>query len=76
MTLSNSPEIVWRDWWCDSLTLINSPVITWGSAKTGEIQKGTGGRGRDRQSVINCRKSSQIVVTFYDEFYDDFYDDL
>ena len=33
----------------------------------GEIQKGTGGRGRDRK----CHKLSQIVVTFYDEFYDD-----
>ena len=33
---------------------------------TGEIQKGTGGRGRDRK----CRKLSRIVVTFYDEFYD------
>ena len=33
---------------------------------TGEIQKGTGGRGRDRK----CHKLSQIVVTFYDEFYD------
>ena len=35
--------------------------------KSGEIQKGTGGRGRDRK----CHKLSQIVVTFYDEFYDD-----
>ena len=34
---------------------------------TSEIQKGTGGRGRDRK----CHKLSQIVVTFYDEFYDD-----
>ena len=34
---------------------------------TGEIQKGTGERGRDRK----CHKLSQIVVTFYDEFYDD-----
>ena len=35
--------------------------------KAGEIQKGTGGRGRDRK----CHKLSQIVVTFYDEIYDD-----
>ena len=34
---------------------------------TGEIQEGTGGRGRDRK----CHKLSQNVVTFYDEFYDD-----
>ena len=40
-------------------------------AWTGKIQKGTGGRGWDRQSCHSCRKSSQIVVTFYDEFYDD-----
>ena len=30
----------------------------------GEIQKGMGGRGRDRE----CHKLSQVVVTFYDEF--------
>ena len=39
---------------------------------SGEIQKGTGGRGRDRK----CHKLSQIVVTFYDEFCDEFYDVL
>ena len=38
------------------------------SAQTGENQKGTGGRGRDRK----CHKLSQIVVTFYDEFYDNY----
>ena len=32
----------------------------------GEIQKGTGGRGRDRK----CHKLSQTVVTFYDDLYD------
>ena len=37
-----------------------------GRSLTGEIQKGTGGRGRDRK----CHTLSQIVVTFYDEFYD------
>ena len=33
-------------------------------------------RGREEgdgtENVINCRKLSQIVMTFYDEFYDDF----
>ena len=37
------------------------------TTKSGEIQKGTGGRGQDRK----CHKLSQIVMTFYDEFYDD-----
>ena len=37
---------------------------------SGEIQKGTGGRRRDR-NVINCRKLSQFVMIIYDEFYDD-----
>ena len=37
-----------------------------GGCLSGENQKGTGGRGRDRK----CHKLSQIVVTFYDEFYD------
>ena len=34
---------------------------------SGEIQKGTGGRGRGRK----CRRLSQIVVRFYDECHDD-----
>ena len=29
--------------------------------------------GDGTENVINCRKLSQIVVTFYDEFYDEFY---
>ena len=33
-------------------------------------------KGDGTETVINCRKLSQIVVTFYDEFYDEFYDGL
>ena len=28
-------------------------------------------KGNGTENIINCRKLSQIVVTFYDEFYDD-----
>ena len=38
---------------------------------TGEIQKGDGRKGTGQKNVINCRKSSKIVVPFYAEFYDD-----
>ena len=43
---------------------------SWFVCYPAKSKKGTGGRGRT-ENVINCRKLSQIVVTFYDEFYDD-----
>ena len=36
---------------------------------TGEIQKGTGGRGRDRKCHKLSWRLSQIVVTFYDDLW-------
>ena len=38
-------------------------------ARTGEIQKGTGGRGRDRKCHKLSWRLSQIVVTFYDDLW-------
>ena len=39
------------------------------SALPGEIQKGTGGRGRDRKCHKLSWRLSQIVVTFYDDLW-------
>ena len=43
--------------------------ILWSSPNSGENPRGRE-EGDGTENVINYRKLSQIVVTFYDEFYD------
>ena len=50
--------------WTKAAPLINTQTLL-----TGEIQKGTGGRGRDRKCHKLSWRVSQIVVTFYDDLW-------